>query len=329
MKLLIALYHPFALWTSPPWFAERLRADFPSISVVQLPGPKYEGLEHELSDADIAIAFSIRPEQFAAARRLKWVHSPAAAVHQLMFPEMVASAVTVTNARQVHGSVVAEHALALMFALARRVPSAVRYQQQKVWAQKQLWEEQPPPRELVGATVCVIGMGSIGREFTRRAVALGMHVIAVREHPERGAEGASEVTGTAELDRVLPVADFVVLAAPLTPATQNLMNAHRLARMRKDAYLINVSRGPLIDDPMLISALRARRIAGAALDVFVDEPLPPESPYWGFDNVLITPHTAAVTEKLWERHYQVVRENLGRFLRGEPLLYIVDKRKGY
>jgi phosphoglycerate dehydrogenase-like enzyme len=128
---------------------------------------------------------------------------------------------------------------------------------------------------------------------------------------------------------VLPGADFVVLAVPLTPATQNLISADRLARMRKDAYLINVSRGPLIDDPALISALRGRRIAGAALDVFAEEPLPPDSPYWGFDNVLITPHTAAVTEKLWERHYQVVRENLARFLRGEPLLYVVDKRKGY
>jgi phosphoglycerate dehydrogenase-like enzyme len=329
LKLLIALYHPFALWTSPPWFAERLRADFPAVSVVQLPGPKYEGLERELSDADIAIAFSIRPEQFASARRLKWVHSPAAAVHQLMFPEMISSEVIVTNARNVHGSVVAEHALALMFALARRLPSAVRYQQQKVWAQKQLWEEQPPPRELAGSTVCVVGMGSIGREFTRRALALGMRVIAVREHPERGGEGTSEVTGTADLDRVLPGADFVVLAVPLTPATQNLISADRLARMRKEAYLINVSRGPLIDDPALISALRGRRIAGAALDVFAEEPLPPDSPYWGFDNVLITPHTAAVTEKLWERHYQVVRENLARFLRGEPLLYVVDKRKGY
>jgi D-2-hydroxyacid dehydrogenase (NADP+) len=328
MKLLIAIYHPFELWTAPPWFVDRLRARFPEHQIVQLAGPRYEGLEREIADADALIGWSIRRGQFAHAKKLRWIHSPAAAVHQLMFPELVGSDVVVTNAREVHGPVVAEHAIALMFALAKRLPSAMRYQQQKIWAQTNIWEEKPTSSEISGATVCVIGMGSIGREFAMRAQALGMRVIGVREHPERGGD-ANEVVGMEELERVLPLADYLVLAAPLTKRTEHMINAQRLARMKSSAYLVNVSRGPLIEDDALIAAIREKRIAGAALDVFSEEPLPPESPYWTLDNVLITPHIAAVTEKLWERHYQMISENFEHFIAGRPLLHVVDKRRGY
>jgi phosphoglycerate dehydrogenase-like enzyme len=328
MKLLIAIYHPFELWTAPAWLVERLRERFPKHNIVQLPGPRYEGLEREILDADAMVGWSIRPEQFMHAEKLRWIHSPAAAVHQLMFPEMVASDVVITNAREVHGPVVAEHAVAVMFALAKRLPSAMRYQQQKIWAQKNIWEEKPTAREIAGATVCVIGMGSIGREFATRAQALGMNVIAVREHPERGGD-VNEVVGMDELEHVLPRADYVLLAAPLTKKTEHMINGARLRLMKPDAYLINVSRGPLIDDDALIAALRRKRIAGAALDVFAEEPLPSDSPYWSMDNVLITPHTAAVTEKLWERHFEMISENFERFISGKPLLHVVDKRRGY
>lgn len=329
MKLLIALYHPFALWQAPDWLASRLRADFPQLTITQLPGPKYEGIEREIEDAEVVIAWSIKPEQFRHNRKLKWIHSPAAAVHQLMFKELVESPVLVTNAREVHGPVVAEHILTVMFALAKRLPSAMRYQRDRVWAQSKIWEESPTVREVNGAGVVMLGMGTIGREFTARARALGVKVLAVREHPEKGADGADEVFSVAQLESVLPRADYVVLGTPLTPATRGIMNAARLAKMRPDAYLINVGRGPLVDDAALITALRERRIAGAALDVFVDEPLPAESPYWGLDNCLVTPHIAAITEKLWERHYALITNNLKRFLGGETLRGIVDKGKGY
>jgi phosphoglycerate dehydrogenase-like enzyme len=329
MKLLIALYHPFPLWTAPDWLAPRLRQDFPSIQITQLPGPKYEGIEREIADSDACVAWSIRPEQFRHAKRLKWIHSPAAAVHQLMFPELVESYVIVTNAREVHGPVVAEHALAVILALAKKIPQAVRFQEQHIWAQRTMFEEMPPLMEIAGAEVLLIGYGSIGREFTKRAKALGMRVTAVREHPERGAEAADAVASAAELDALLPNADFVVLAAPLTPATRHLMNQERIARMKPTAYVVNVSRGPLIDDDALISALKSRTIAGAALDVFVEEPLPGDSPYWDLQDVLITPHTAAVTPKLWERHYHQISENVRRFLAGQPLLGVVNKQQGY
>jgi D-2-hydroxyacid dehydrogenase (NADP+) len=327
MKILIALHHRFILWTAPDWLAERLRADFPGNEIVQLPG--YEGVAETITDADVVIAWSIRSEQFANARKLKWVHSPAAAVHQLMFPELVASDVMVTNAREIHGPVVAEHALALVLALAKRLPSAMRMQQAAEWGQERIWEEKPTTREVADATVCLIGMGSIGREFTRRARALGMRVLAVREHPEKGKDEADAVFGIGQLDVVLPQADFVVLAAPLTPTTRHIINSDRLGKMKKDAYLINVSRGPLIDDAALVDALSKNKIAGAGLDVFEHEPLPADSPYWRMKNVLITPHIAAVTEKLWERHYKQISENLRRYLAGQPLLSVVDKQKGY
>jgi phosphoglycerate dehydrogenase-like enzyme len=327
MKILIALHHNFVLWNAPDWLAERLRTDFPQHEVVHLPG--YEGVAEQIADAEVVIAWSIRPEQFTHARNLKWIHSPAAAVHQLMFPAMVASDVVVTNAREIHGPVVAEHALALIFALAKRLPSAMRMQESKIWGQQAIWEEKPTTRELADATVCLIGMGSIGREFTKRARALGMRVLAVREHPEKGNDGADAVFGVDQIQSALAQADFVVLAAPLTPATRHIINADRLAQMKKDAYLINVSRGPLIDDAALIATLSKNQIAGAGLDVFEHEPLPADSPYWGMKNVVVTPHTAAVTEKLWDRHYKQISENLRRYIAHQPLLSVVDKEKGY
>lgn len=327
MKILIVHYHPFELWHAPTWIRERLQGEFPKLMFVQLPG--YDRVPEEITDCDVFIGWSLRPEQFVAARKLKWIHSPAAAVHQLMFPELVRSSVAVTNSTGVHGPVVAEHAIAVLLALAKRLPQAMRYQARRTWSQEQLWNERPRPREVDGATVVVVGMGGIGGEFTRRAKALGMKVLAVRENPGKGTGGADEVYSPLQIDDVLPQADYVLLCTPVTPATTALMNAARLKKMRADSYLINVGRGPLVDEAALIEALEKRRIAGAALDVFEEEPLPRESPFWSLDNVLITPHTAAVTERLWERHYQLIVENLNRFLGGKPLLNEVDKKRGY
>jgi phosphoglycerate dehydrogenase-like enzyme len=217
--------------------------------------------------------------------------------------------------------------------MAKRIPSSVRWQAQRVWAQDQLWNEFPRPRQLAGATLGLIGVGSIGLEVARVAAALGMRVIAVREHPERGLDlpGPPQhaVYGPGGIDRMLAESDYVVVAAPITPQTRGLLNAERFAQMKRDAYLVNVSRGALVEEAALLEALRKRAIGGAALDVFDEEPLPPESPFWGLDNVLITPHSAGLTEKLWERHYAQISENLRRFLAGKPLLGQVNKRKGY
>lgn len=327
MKVLISLHHRFELWQPPEWFIERLRKDFPSDEFTQT--TSYQNLGDELRDAEVAVAFSIHADQFAKAEKLRYIHSPAAAVHQLMFDALVKSGVIVTNSREVHGRVVAEHALALLLAMAKKLPFAMRAQMLKKWVQTETWEQKPSTRELADSTVLVIGFGSIGYEFARRVHALGMKVIAVREHPEKGTGGADEVMGHADLKKVLPRADYVVLAAPLTGSTVRLMNQETIRLMKPDAYLINVSRGPLIDDEALVAALKAKTIAGAALDVFADEPLRQDSPYWEMENVLVTPHTAAVTDKLWERQYELISDNIRRYKEGRPLRGIVEKARGY
>jgi phosphoglycerate dehydrogenase-like enzyme len=327
-KLLIVVHHEFDLWNVPAGFSERLRTDFPDIEVVHR--RSYEGAEEHLRECEILFAFALRSEQLKLAEKLRWMHTPTAAVHSLLFPEMVMSDVVLSNAREVHGPVVAELVIAVIFALAKKIPQAARLQRKHVWGKSAIWNDGPRPREVSGATLGLIGLGGIGRAVARMASALGMRVIAARECPEKERpQGVEAVYGPAEIDELLSQSDFVVVAAPLTEATRGLINADRLAAMRPDAYLINVGRGPHVDTAALVDALRNRRIAGAALDVFDQEPLPTESPLWDLENLLITPHTGSFTEKLWQRHYSVFSENLRRYLAHEPLLFVVDKQKGY
>jgi phosphoglycerate dehydrogenase-like enzyme len=226
--------------------------------------------------------------------------------------------------------VVAEHVMALIFALAKKIPPAAVLQQKHIWGQEAIWNEGARPREIAGATLGLIGVGSIGRRVAQMASAVGMRVIAVREHVEKGnPEGVEAVFAPSALDEMLKQCDYVVLAAPLIAATQGLINADRLAMMKAEACLINVGRGPQVDEAALVEALCTRRIAGAALDVFEREPLPEDSPLWIVENLLITPHTAGLTEKLWQRHYELFSDNLRRYLTRQALRFVVDKQKGY
>jgi phosphoglycerate dehydrogenase-like enzyme len=328
LKLLIAVRHPFNLWSLPDWFVPKLHRDFPSLQVVNL--DDYDAIDVEIRDADIAIGWSFRPQQIRAARKLRWIHSTAAAVHTLMFSELIDSEIILTNARDVHGPVVAEHVIALIFTLAKKIPQAVRMQQKHAWGQHNIWEDPPQTREIAGATLGLIGLGTIGREVARHANGLGMKVIAARENPQKETpEGIQQVFPSTEREKLLIQSDFVVLCAPVTSHTRNLIDAAGLAQMKPDAYLINVGRGELIDEPALIDALRNHRIGGAALDVFEKEPLPADSPFWDLDNLLITPHTAGLSHKMWERHYALFTENLRRYLSGQPLLAVVNKSAGY
>jgi phosphoglycerate dehydrogenase-like enzyme len=328
MNLLIVVHHRFDLWNVPVWFGQRLAQEFPQLQITQR--DNYDGIEQDLREAEIIFTISLRPQQLAAAPNLCWIHTPTAAVHQLMFAELANSKVVVTNSREVHGPVVAEHVIALIFALAKKIPQAAILQHKHIWGQETIWNEGARPREVAGATLGLIGLGSIGLRVAQMASALGMRVTAVREHVEKGTpEGVEAVFPPAALNEMLQQSDFVVLAAPLIAATQRLINAERLAAMKPTAYLINVGRGPQVDEAALLEALRNRQIAGAALDVFEREPLPNDSPLWDVENLLITPHTASMTEKVWERHYELFSDNLRRYLAGQPLRFVVDKQKGY
>jgi phosphoglycerate dehydrogenase-like enzyme len=328
IAVLIAANHGLDPWIAPAWFSERLSQDFREVKVVTT--TISDTIAQEISEAEVALTPSIRPEQFLAAKKLRWIHSPSAAVHQFMFPEFVNSDVILTNGRDVHGPVVAEHVIALIYALAKNIPAAVRFQQKHVWGKEIAWGPGHRPRELAGATLGLVGLGSIGRDVAKHAAALGMQVIAVRQHVENAKpESVHEVLPPSQLDDLLARSDYVVLAAPVIQSTQKMIGRPQLAKMKPDAFLINVSRGALVDEPSLIEVLRNNKIAGAALDVFETEPLPSDSPLWDLENLLITPHTAGMTEKLWERQYAFFSENLRRYLDHRPLLALVNKQNGY
>jgi len=326
-KIAILLHDEFEMWRPPAWFVERLRGDFQQVEVSCSAKKRDDG--EALRGADVMIGWSLEPEQFRAAGNLRWIYSITAAVDQFLYPELVASKIAISNAGSVHGPVVAEHAIAMLLALARRLPSAVRYQDRRKWAMEAIWNEQPRPREVRGAALAVIGLGSIGAEVAQMAAALKMHVSGVREHPARGAAGAHEVMGYEALDSAIGRADFVVLAAPLTERTRHLIDARRLQLFKPGAFLINVSRGALVDEAALVKALRDQRIAGAALDVFEEEPLSRWSPLWKMPQALITPHTAFLTGNVWQRHYEVFTANLKRYMAGQALEGAVDLKRGY
>lgn len=326
-KIAILLHDPFEMWHPPTWFVERLRTEFPQVEAINSSSKRHD--DEALRGADVMIGWSLSPEQLGAATGLRWIYSITAAVDQFLYPELIASEIAVSNAGSVHGPVVAEHAIAMALALAKSLPSAVRYQDRRKWAMEAIWNEQPRPREVRGSNLTVVGLGSIGSEVASMAVALKMNVIGVREHPERGLAGAHEVLGYDSLDSAITRSDFVVLAAPLTPRTRHMIDSRRLLLFRPNAFLINVSRGALVDEAALVKALRDRRLAGAALDVFAEEPLPRRSPLWKMPQVLITPHTAFLTEKVWERHYAAFTGNLKRYIAGQPLEDLVDTTRGY
>jgi phosphoglycerate dehydrogenase-like enzyme len=328
MKLLIVLRHRFELWRVPEWLPLRLKRDFPQVDVLNPLFP--EGVDVHIRDAEIVIGWSLGQQQLASARNLRWIHSPSAAVHQLLFPEVIDSDIVLTNGRDVNGPVVAEHVMAVILAMAKNLPQAMKFQARHVWGQEEMWHSVPRPREIAGATLGLVGLGSIGSHVSKNASALGMRVIAVRENLNKPKPpGVENVFAPDQLDALLPQSDYVALTVPVTPSTTGLMNAARFAVMKPGACLINVGRGPLVDEAALLGALREKKIGGAALDVFEQEPLPADSPLWDLENLLITPHTAGLTEKLWDRQYELISENLRRYLEHQPLLAVVDKQRGY
>ena len=326
-KLLVATAN-LDIWIAPDWFLHRLRKEFPQFEVVRL--GKGDEMGSEITDAEIVMTVSLRPEEFQAAKKLRWIHSSAAAIHQLLFPELVNSDVLLTNGRDVHGPAVAEQTIGMIFALAKRIPQAVRFQQRRFWGQQIIWNEFSGPQELSGLTLGLIGLGAIGRNVAQHAACFGLKVVVAREHADLPKpEFVSQIFPSSRLNEMLAISDYVVVAAPVTPATRQMIGREQLAAMKRTAYLINVSRGALVDEAALIEALQENRIAGAALDVFQKEPLPADSPLWDMENVLITPHTAGMNAKMWELQHDLFSGNIRRYLAGQPLLALVDKNAGY
>lgn len=256
----------------------------------------------------------------AMAPRVRWIHARAAGLDTLLFPELVASPAILTNGRGVFSEPLGEFAMAAALFFAKDLRRMVASQQAGRWDPFEV-------TEIAGQTMGIIGYGDIGRACARRARALGMQVLALRRHP--AAEPDAEVLGPEGKMELLARSDYVVLSAPLTPETDGIIGAAELAAMKQTAVLINIGRGPLVREPDLIEALRARRIRGAALDVFNREPLTPGHPFYAFDNLLLSPHCADHTPGWLARAMQLFLDNFELFRHGRPLRNVVDKQRGY
>jgi phosphoglycerate dehydrogenase-like enzyme len=326
-KLVICVWHPFSLWRAQPIMAETIRARWPEMKVVHLPG--YDRLPQELPDADIFVGASLRPEQFAYARKLKWIHSTAAGVSQLMYQGLRDSGVVLTNPSGIFSTPMAEHTMGLVIALARHFPDSVRHQDRAHWAQEEVSRHPYPLAELNGQLLLIVGYGSIGRELARRARAFDMRVWGVTRSGKGDATHVEKILPVAQLEGALPQADYIVLAAPDTQETQHLIGAAQIGKMKCGARLINVGRGSLVDEAALVRALESGVLAGAALDVTGTEPLPAGSPLWKAPNLFITPHTSGVSDRLWERETILLVDLLERWFDGRQLFNVVDFNRGY
>lgn len=326
-KIVLSVRFRFSLWSVPEFLPQMIQQRWPEMRVVFLEG--YERLSAELPDTDIFVGFTLTPEQLASAKKLKWIHVTAAGVTHLIREDVRERGIVVTNSRGIHAIPMGEHTIGMMIAMCHKFPDAFRYQQKHVWAQQQLWDELPRPGELHGATLLLIGFGAVGREIARVAKAFGMRVEAVTRSGAGDASLAEKIYRVDELEAALGDADYVVVAAPETPDTLQMIGAKQLAAMKSSAVLVNVSRGVLVDEAALVRALREKTIAGAALDVTAEEPLPASSALWDLENCFLTPHTSAASELLWTRQAGLLIENLERWFAGREMRNLVELERGY
>jgi phosphoglycerate dehydrogenase-like enzyme len=253
------------------------------------------------------------------ASRLRFIQSIGAGTDQFPADELERRGIRLASARGVNAGAVADHAMALILALSRRLPEARDNQKRRVW-RAMIGDPARREDELGGKTLVVVGLGQIGGRIARLAKAFDMRVIALRRNPAIGAGAADAVHAMAAFASLLPEADVVVLACPLTEETENLIDEAAFRHMKPSAHLVNVARGRVVDEAALVAALAAGHIAGAGIDVTADEPLAPGSPLWGMDQVLITPHTAGETRRYEDNVIEILRDNLGRLRRGEEPL---------
>jgi phosphoglycerate dehydrogenase-like enzyme len=341
-RLVVDLTATAPSWALPSWGEDAIRAAAPpdwdvyfvrDLTVSDGDGGRAVSPEvlQAASDAEVYFGYGLSPRLFAGAPRLRWVQSAAAGVASLLFPEMRASDVQLTNSAGVMGDTIAEHVLGGVIYLLRSFDIAVRNQDRHHWDKVGFAAKDTTIRELDECRALIVGTGGIGGAVGWRFAALGMRCVGVRRRPELGApRGFERVVGPNGLEGELPGADIVVLTTPLTPSTGTLLTAARLDCLPPGAIVVNVARGALLDEAALIDRLRRGSLRGAVLDVFREEPLPPTSPLWDLRQVLLTPHVAAISpRRFWERELELFLDNWERYRRGDPLRNLVDKDAGY
>jgi phosphoglycerate dehydrogenase-like enzyme len=341
-KLVVDLAATSRNWALPPDGEERIRQAAPpewEVTFAKTPAvsdgdggtkPAPQLLE-SMRDAEVYFGFGLPRDLFLAAPRLRWVQSASAGVGSLLYPEMLAKDVVITNSAVIMGDPIAEQALAGILYFVRNLDIAVDQQRRSEWNKAPFVSDASLARELSECRGLIVGTGGIGSAVARRLSALGCPCIGVRRRADRPLpQGFERVCALEDIDDELPAADIVVLATPLTPLTRNVLSAERINCLKPGAIVVNVARGALLDEETLTRNLAAGRLRGAVLDVFAEEPLPVTSPLWGMRNVLITPHVAAVSPRLfWERALELFLDNWERYRAGMPLRNQIDKHAGY
>jgi phosphoglycerate dehydrogenase-like enzyme len=301
-------------------WADRLSGSVPGLKIVVAENLDTAAAAIVTADA----AFGTLPaDLLAKATRLRWVQAPQAAPPAgYYYPELIAHSATVTNFREIYNDHISAHILAFVLAFARGLHVFIPQQIRREWKK--------PPEDngvvsLPGATALIVGLGGIGAETARLLAAFGLRVLAIDARRTDKPEFVADLQPPEALDRLLPQADFVILTVPHTPATEGFFNTTKFRLMKRTAYFINIGRGMTTRLDDLVAALNAGEIAGAALDVYEQEPLPAEHPLWGMPNVMLTPHMAGYGPHLNERRFQIIQDNCRAFANGEPLRNVVDK----
>jgi phosphoglycerate dehydrogenase-like enzyme len=326
MSRLVVSVHDPPVWTIPDAHVRRIAEALPDVEVIDARTPEERAAA--FPSADVLLATKLSSGEARLLSRTRWIQSTAVGVSTLLVPELIDSPIILTNVRGVHGEIIAEHAIALVLALRRRIHTAVRRQIEGEWAQTELLDMRLPL--LRASHLVVVGLGGIGAPVAALAAGLGMRVTGIRRRLDLPVPaGVSAVLGPDQLREVLPDADALVLTVPRTTETRAMIGAEELAAMKPTSVLVNVSRGRLVDDEALVAALEQGQIAGAGLDAFVREPLPSDHRFWHLPNVLMTPHVAAFGEDYWTAAVDFFLDNFARYRRGEPLLNVVNKTLGY
>ena len=305
--------------TTRAW-ASRLKTALPEMHIVV--AESAADAARAVGEADAA--FGTMPDALLRdAQRLRWLQAPQAAPPAGYYTSaLIAHPVVVTNFREIYNDHIGAHIMAFVLAFARGFQHYFPRQVRREWRRE---PNDSGVIHLPDATALIVGVGGIGSEAARLAASFGMHVMGVDARRREAPPGVLKLDGPAALDALLPLADFVILTVPHTPATEGFMNRARFQRMKRTAFFINIGRGMTTRLDDLVAALRAGEIAGAGLDVFEQEPLPADHPLWTMPGVLITPHTAGHGPFLDDRRLEVLLDNCRRFLAGEPLRNVVDK----
>ena len=303
-----------------PSVFERMRTAVPNVTLIEGDRTK---IAEQLKDVDGVIG-SVDPALLGKGPKLKWIQAESAGVENYTFlPGFAESGITLTTCKIVQGPEIADHALGLLLALTRGIAVAAR-NANGAWNQRAF-----SPIELRGKTALIVGVGGIGTQIAERLHASGMTVIGVDPKDMPYTTNLARTVAPDRLDSVIPLADVVLISAPLTPRSRKMMGPRQFELMKRDSYFIAVSRGGLYDMDALVKALDTKKLAGAGVDVTDPEPLPPGHPLWKFPNVVITPHIAGRSDGENARYEELFTENLRRFAANEPLLNVVDKEKGY